>query len=102
MGFIVSIGLFKQYDYVDSGNNMSRIIQGYLGKMSRCTSNVGRTVALVTVVSHCDNWSHLGKCSGCSAAIDMPPLSVALPWYFHCRERGPVAESSTPSGSRSR
>ena len=47
MGFIKSIGLYKQYDDVDPGKNTSRVIQDNMGTMSRGTRDAGRAMALV-------------------------------------------------------
>ena len=65
MGFIESMGLFKQHVDVDSGKKKSRELRGDRDKMSRGTRNAGRTVALVALVAlaSCgDTWRQLGKC----------------------------------------
>ena len=59
MGFI---GLFKQYNYIDSGKKTRRVIPGYRESMSQDTRGAGRTVALVGLASHGDTWHPHAKC----------------------------------------
>ena len=99
MDCIENIGLFKHYDRIDSGKNMSTLSRVYKVIGIQCHGVQGVLVGRWHWLKghhHGEPWRHLWKCDGQrGAGYMLRPSVVFVPWYVHCPEGGPVAESST-------